>query len=59
MSHEVALYLNEAISPTVFWFCFVNIDLFDCVGLSFCMWDLLPSPGVEPSFPTLGVWSLS
>ena len=28
-------------------------------GLSFYMWDLLPSPGVEPSFPTLGVWSLS
>ena len=58
MSHEVALYLNEAISPTVFWFCFVNIYL-AVPGLSFCMWDLLPSPGIEPSFPTLGVWSLS
>jgi hypothetical protein len=32
MSHEVALYLNEAISLTVLWFCFVNIDLFGCAG---------------------------
>ena len=27
--------------------------------LSFCMWNLLPRPGIEPRPPALGAWSLS
>ena len=23
------------------------------------MWNLVPLPGIEPTFPTLGAWSLS
>ena len=24
-----------------------------------CMWDLVPRPGIEPTAPALGVWSLT
>ena len=28
-------------------------------GLSYSMWDLVPSPGIELGPPALGAWSLS
>ena len=51
MEGRVEIYIKKKKS-----FLYFNLA---ALGLSCCMWDLAPCPGIEPRPPALGVQSLS
>ena len=39
--------------------CKIFFFIFSIWTLGYCIWDLVPGPGIKPGAPALGAWSLS
>ena len=53
------ILLHSTLSTWTFHFILFIFFYLAVPGLICGMWDLVPWPGIEPGYPTLGVWSLN